>query len=65
MARGALPENIRIVSVVVAPPAMRKLSEKYKGGRARNVTWERGLSTGGGHWSSSTTCLLAALTLSG
>ena len=32
VARGAKPENIRIVAVVVAPPAMVKLSEKYKGG---------------------------------
>ncbi|KAF5842384.1 uracil phosphoribosyltransferase [Dunaliella salina] len=31
VARGAKPENIRIVAVVVAPPAMVKLSEKYKG----------------------------------
>lgn len=28
-ARGANPENIRIVSIVTAPPAMRKLSESY------------------------------------
>ncbi|KAG1664561.1 hypothetical protein FOA52_009444 [Chlamydomonas sp. UWO 241] len=31
VSRGASPENIRIVSVVCAPPAMVKLSEKYKG----------------------------------
>ncbi|GFH13697.1 uncharacterized protein HaLaN_09632 [Haematococcus lacustris] len=31
IARGAKPENIRIVSIVAAPPAMVKLSEKYKG----------------------------------
>ncbi len=33
VARGAKPENIRIIAVVVAPPAMVKLSEKYKGER--------------------------------
>jgi hypothetical protein len=31
VSRGAKPENIRIIAVVVAPPAMVKLSEKYKG----------------------------------
>jgi len=31
VARGGNPENIRIIAIVVAPPAMVKLSEKYKG----------------------------------
>jgi hypothetical protein len=35
VSRGAKPENIRIIAVVVAPPAMVKLSEKYKGERTR------------------------------
>lgn len=34
MARGAEMENIRVVAVVVAPPAMAKLSSKYPGGTA-------------------------------
>ena len=29
MSRGVTPENIRIVSIVAAPPALQKLSEKY------------------------------------
>ena len=45
VARGAKPENIRIVAIVCAPPAMVKLSQKYKGacvkkaGRANS--WDR------------------------
>lgn len=31
VSRGAQPSNIRIVSALAAPPAMVKLSEKYKG----------------------------------
>ena len=31
ISRGAKAENIRIVSIVCAPPAMVKLSEKYRG----------------------------------
>lgn len=31
VSRGANPNNIRIISIVAAPPALLKLSEKYKG----------------------------------
>jgi hypothetical protein len=31
VSRGATPANIRIVSIVAAPPALTQLSEKYKG----------------------------------
>lgn len=31
VSRGASPSNIRVVSVVAAPPALKKLSEKYPG----------------------------------
>ena len=37
VARGAKSENIRIVAVVCAPPAMVKLSEKYKGACPRLI----------------------------
>jgi uracil phosphoribosyltransferase len=29
VSRGVAPENIRIVSIVAAPPALQKLSENY------------------------------------
>jgi hypothetical protein len=31
VSRGAKPDNIRVIAVVVAPPAMVKLANKYKG----------------------------------
>jgi uracil phosphoribosyltransferase len=31
IARGALPENVRVVSIVAASPALTRMSEKYEG----------------------------------
>lgn len=31
ISRGAKAENIRVVAVVVAPPALRRLADKYPG----------------------------------
>mmetsp|Transcript_10533 Transcript_10533/g.29983 ORF Transcript_10533/g.29983 Transcript_10533/m.29983 type:complete len:273 (+) Transcript_10533:169-987(+) len=33
VSRGASPENIRIISIVAAPPALKVLSEKYQGAK--------------------------------
>ena len=31
VSRGASPDNIRIISIVAAPPALKLLSEKFQG----------------------------------
>lgn len=40
VARGASPEYIRVLSITVAPPALKQLSEKYPG--AEKVGKHRG-----------------------
>ena len=37
VARGASPEHIRVLSITVAPPALKQLSEKYPGGQEASI----------------------------
>lgn len=48
MGRGADPANIRVITVVAAPPALKTMADLYPGARLR---WRAAL-TGGQGWRS-------------
>lgn len=42
VSRGGNPENVRVISVVCAPPALKKLSEGFPGLKVYTGGWEGG-----------------------